>query len=67
MLQFSFIDEGLRDFIRDENENVLIKEFHNWDEADEFIMDGNLYQYGWTNQGTRKHCWNRNEEEDDDL
>ena len=58
MLQFSFIDQGLRDFIRDENEDVLVKEFSTWEEADDYIMDGGLFDFGWTNQGTQKHCWN---------
>ncbi len=58
MLQFSFIDQGLRDFIRDENGDVLVKEFSSWEDADEFIMDGGLTDYGWTNQGTQKKCWN---------
>ncbi|HAQ21134.1 MAG TPA: hypothetical protein DCR40_18155 [Prolixibacteraceae bacterium] len=58
MLKFSFIDEGLKDFIRDDEGEVLVKEFTTWTDADEFIMDGGLEEYGWTDQGTRKHCWN---------
>ena len=47
MLQFSFIDQGLRDFIRDENGDVLVKEFSTWEEADDYIMDGGLFDFGW--------------------
>ncbi|MDR2084354.1 MAG: hypothetical protein LBP67_05105 [Bacteroidales bacterium] len=60
MLEFSFIDRGLRDFIRDNNGEVLIVEFDSWEAADEYIMSSNLDQYGWTNQGTQKYCWNDN-------
>lgn len=61
MYNFSFIDFGLRDFIRDDNDEVLIKQFDNFQQADDFIADGGLDEFGWTNTGTRKWCW---EEED---
>ena len=61
MYNFSFIDFGLKDFIRTDDGEVLTKQFNSYTEADEFIADGGLDEYGWTNQGTRKWCW---EEED---
>ena len=45
MFQFSFIDFGNRDFIRDDEDKVLIKEFSSWEAADDFIMDGGLDTY----------------------
>lgn len=65
MASFSFIDFGLKDFIRGEDGNVLIKEFQSYDAADNFIMDGGLEEYGWTNQGTRKWCWEEESGEED--
>ena len=56
-MTFSFIDSGLKDFIRDENGEVLKKEFNSWEGADNFIMDGGLDEFGWTNTGTQKYCW----------
>jgi len=61
-MEFSFIDNGLKDFIRDENDKILKKEFSSWEDCDDFIMDGGLNEYGWTNTGTKKYCWN---DEDD--
>ena len=63
MLEFSFIDHGNRDFIRTDEGEVLVEEFDSWEEADEFIADGGLECYGWSNKGTTKFCWN---EEDED-
>lgn len=58
MLEFSFIDHGHKDFVRDHNGNTLILNFNNWDDCDDFIMRGGLDEYGWSNDGTRKWCWN---------
>ncbi len=56
-MTFSFIDYGAKDFVRDHNGETLIKHFNNWGEADSFIEDDSLYEYGWTNEGTKKICW----------
>ena len=56
MYDFSFIDFGLKDFIRDEDDQVLILKFASYQDADNFIGDGGLYEYGWTNKGTKKWC-----------
>lgn len=61
-MQFSFIDYGKKDFIRKDDGHVLIKYFRTWDDADSFIMDGGLEEYGWTNEGTRKWCWDEDED-----
>lgn len=63
MLEFSFIDSGTKDFVRNHSGKTLIKNFRNWDDADDFIMRGGLDEYGWTNTGTRKWCWNDEDED----
>ena len=65
MYNFSFIDFGLRDFIRDDNDEVLIKQFKTYQQAGDFIADGGLDEYGWTNEGTRKWCWEDEDGSDD--
>lgn len=57
MYEFSFIDFGLKDFIRDYDDEVLILKFASYHDADEFITDGGLDEYGWTNEGTKIWCW----------
>lgn len=57
MYTFSFIDMGLEDFIRTDNGEVLKKIFSSYDAAEYWIEEGGLDEYGWTNQGTRKWCW----------
>ena len=49
MYNFSFIDFGLKDFIRTDDGEVLTKQFNSYQEADDFIADGGLDEYGWTN------------------
>ena len=56
-LHFSFIDFGNRDFVHDEEGNVFILVASSWEEADNFIMEGGLDDFDWTNQGTQKICW----------
>jgi hypothetical protein len=64
MYNFSFIDFGQKDFIRDKNGEVLTKQFGSYAEAENFIMDGGLDDFGWTNEGTRKWCWEAEDGED---
>ena len=59
MAQFSFIDAGQKDFLRDEDGNVIIKYFDNYTEAEDWLLDHGE-EYGWTNQGVR--YWNWDEE-----
>jgi hypothetical protein len=62
-MTFSFIDHGHRDFVRDHDGSALKLEFNSWEEADNFIMEGGLVEYGWSNDGTRKWCWDDDEDE----
>lgn len=61
-MEFSFIDYGAKDFVRDHDGNALVVDFNSWDDADNFIMDGGLNEYGWTNEGTKKVCWDEDED-----
>lgn len=61
-MTFSFIDFGSRDFVRDHDGTALKLEFSSYDEADNFIMVGGLDEYGWSNDGTQKLCWDDEEE-----
>jgi hypothetical protein len=56
MYKFSFIDFGLKDFLRDDEGKVVVEEFSSYQEADDFIADGKLEWYGWTNSGRRIWC-----------
>jgi hypothetical protein len=58
MLKFSFFDQKLMDFIRDDKGDVITKEFLSWDEADKFVKNDGLLVFGSTKQGIQKHCWN---------
>ena len=62
---FSFIDFGLEDFIRTDDGEVLKKEFSCYDSASNFIADGGLDEFGWTNKGTRTFCWEEESGEED--
>lgn len=53
----SFIDHGTKDFVRDHKGKTLKLEFKNFEAAEDFIMNGGLEEYGWSNDGTRKYCW----------
>ena len=53
MKEFKFYDQGLKDFIREEDGCPLKKEFASYEEADEFVAKGGLDDYGCTNQGTK--------------
>lgn len=64
MYNFSFIDFGQRNFVKDDSGNVLIKKFNSYEEAENFIADGGLDEYYWTNKGTRKWCWEAEDGED---
>lgn len=59
MAQFSFIDAGQKDFLRDDDGNVIIKDFDNYTEAEDWLLDHGE-KHGWTNQGVK--YWNWDEE-----
>ena len=56
-MEFSFIDHGHKDFVRDHDGSCLILDFNSYEEAEDFIMNDGLVEYGWSNDGTRKYCW----------
>lgn len=64
MYNFSFIDFGNKDFVRDNDGNVVTKQFSSYDEADDFIASGGLDDFDWSNNGTRKWCWEAEDGED---
>jgi hypothetical protein len=56
-MTFSFIDYGAKDFVRGHDGESLKLKFNSWGAADSFVEDGGLEEYGWTNEGTKKICW----------
>jgi hypothetical protein len=60
-MTFSFIDFGAKDFVRDHYGSTLKLQFNSFEEAEDFIMSDGLNEYGWTNEGTRKWCWEEEE------
>lgn len=53
---FSFIDYGLKDFLRDQNNEVIKKEFTCQEAAEDWLLD-NVNDLDWTNQGTEYYVW----------
>lgn len=60
MKQYSFIDFELKDFLRYPDGSVIIIDFDNQEEAEEWLLD-NGDDYGWTNMGVRYWCWDEQE------
>lgn len=60
MAQFSFIDFGTRDFLRNEKGEVLEFACQSYEQAENWLLK-NGEKYGWTNQGVR--YWNWDDEE----
>lgn len=56
MEEYSFIDNGLKDFLRDENNQVIIKKVGCFEEAEEWLLE-NGKKYGWTNTGVKYYEW----------
>ena len=56
MKRYSFIDDCIRDFLRDDNGEVIIIEVENFDEAETWLLDHGE-DYGWTNSGVKYHEW----------
>lgn len=66
MRQYSFIDFGLKDFLRsDIDGTAIVMEFPNVQAAEDWLLT-NGEQYGWQNEGVRYWCWNDEEDSDDD-
>lgn len=53
---YSFIDLGLQDFLRDENDNVIKIHFTCIESAEEWLLK-NGESYGWTNKGITYWNW----------
>jgi hypothetical protein len=60
MAQYSFIDFGLRDFLRDDNDEVIVIDVPHHEAAEDWLLT-NGEDVGWTNSGVR--YWNWTEEE----
>jgi hypothetical protein len=60
MKKYSFIDFGLKDFIRDTVGDTLILMCNNYEEAEDWLLKNGSY-YGWTNKGVRYWCWDEEE------
>ncbi|MAD76899.1 MAG: hypothetical protein CML20_19310 [Rheinheimera sp.] len=59
MKTFSFIDFGLKDFLRDEfNEVIKINAEDNHHALDLFLAPGGVADKSdWTNKGLKSWCW----------
>lgn len=64
MYKFSFIDFGLKDFLRDKDGEIVMTPFNSFDEAEEWLLTFGD-KYGWTNQGVKYWCWDIEEGEVD--
>ena len=56
MALFSFIDHGNQDFLRDENGEVIRRQFADTYEAENWLLD-NEAKTDWSNQGTTFWNW----------
>lgn len=56
MYEFSFIDFGTKDFLREENGEVLIVNLNSFQEAEDWLLK-NGEKYDWNNEGTKYWCW----------
>lgn len=54
--EYSFIDYGNKDFLRDENDEVIIIK-GDYQDAEDWLLD-NGEKYGWTNESTKYIDWN---------
>ena len=60
MKYYSFIDFGLKDFLRDNNGKVIRKQFAFVEAAEDWLLT-NGEDFGWTNTGIRYWCWDDEE------
>jgi len=56
METYSFIDFGLRDFLRYPDGRVITIVVSGYEEVEDWLLSHGE-EYGWTNQGTRNFCW----------
>ena len=58
MALFSFIDYGNKDFVKDNDGNVIRKQFANKDEAEDWLLS-NSAEHDWTNLGVIFWNWDK--------
>ena len=56
MAQYSFIDFGLKDFLRDDDDEVVKIEASGFQQAEEWLLKHGE-DHSWTNTGIRYWCW----------
>lgn len=56
MEKYSFIDEGTKDFLRDDSGEVIVIEGEDFHDAESWLLNHGE-DYGWTNTGVRFHVW----------
>lgn len=56
MALFSFIDYGNKDFVKDNDGNVIRKQFANEDEAEDWLLS-NSTEHDWANSGVIFWNW----------
>lgn len=57
MLKYSFIDNDNRDFLRDENGEVMVILCDTFEEAEDWLLTHGE-TIGWTNSGVKYFNWN---------
>lgn len=55
-MTYSFIDFGLRDFLRDNSGGVIKIQVESYTEAEDWLLEYGE-DHGWTNEGIRYWCW----------
>ena len=55
-MKVSIIDNGNKDFLHDEKDNVIILDVKTVDEAEDWLLN-NESKTDWSNKGTRYHVW----------
>ena len=55
--KYSFIDNEKRDFLRDENGEVIVILCNDWLDAEDWLLSEGE-KYGWTNTGVKYFNWN---------
>lgn len=60
MAQYSFIDFGLKDFLRDSNDKVIVIEVEGYHQAEDWLLTHGE-SHGWTNEGVRYWDWDDEE------
>lgn len=64
MAEYSIIDKGRKDFLRDDYGDPIIIETENFDEVEEWLLENGV-QHGWTNTGVHYYNWTEEFGEDE--